>query len=495
MKPWTSMIAAGTALALLPQTGSAQETDRQCNMVPNASGIELLISVEGIPGRYALTCRNGALVAVPAEAAGLVSAPTPQAQATRSAARTVDALISGTTPPETEIGRNMAGITSQGDTPARGETAPASADSQGSGEPTAPSDAAPQDPVAGDIPAVATVDRSTGTTDEPPVVSAPPPSVTTKSGPGSMDAQKAAAAAVSDRANAPAGAGAPATGTSDAANTPEKPDAATEGPRTPGAATGAAEPRPSGAPLETGPGALAEQMAAATSGAPASGSAPAPSKTGPGSLDEQKASASRAARQDAPNGAAVRPPSDTASSARNDDAGASTTPDATPEPDKTAVAAPKADAVPDLRVTPGGTKAAGDEEEADMIAVPANVIASAKLALPGVTFSSVSMREVEDGQLFALRGQTETGTPVAIAVEPEGRIVSVDRPIDPAQVPDMVDRIARALLPDRSVEDVLLSTRDNYSSYFIFRGVDDQAVPFALEVRSDGQESRFVTPN
>ncbi|MER0239002.1 hypothetical protein [Fulvimarina sp. MAC8] len=732
MKSWTSMIAAGTALALLPQSGQAQESAQQCSGVPNASGIELLISVEGAPGRYRLTCQNGALVAVPAEAAGLVTSPTAAEQATESAANTADAMISG----EMQIGRNMAGVGSEemqgiagataqdetgsnvktsgsGDLTPRTEqplleeaepdgmvpseeaesstsaeteienSAEETADDLADeatdlGEPPAPLDSdeassdesggametesnsdaeepdtavngvtgseedrtdddtsasseeswandaesfaeEPQEEMPEGIPSMATVDESTGTTDEAPVVSKPQGAVT-KTGPGSLAQQMAAAS------QSPAAEGAGDRAADEMSSSSEESDGSGERAKTAKSEDGSEDAlQATGVPSRTGPGTLEEQMAAATVG---NGSTGAPSKTGPGSLEQHMSAATaRSAATEESAGASDEADSGTdseesnasslestgvpsrtgpgtleeqmaAAAAGNGSTGApsksgpgtleqqmsaATAQSAATEesasasneteestqseegttnsldaagvpsrsgpgtleeqmaaatagngstgaPSKTGPgtleqqmsaasaqsassegdtsdmgsnAGAEASATPDesgdqmaaVSPAPSSEPEANSAESDDRIAVPANVVASARLALPGVDFRSVSVRDEEDGQLFALRGEAPDGTPVSVAVEADGQIVSVDRQIEPEQVPEQVNSIATALLPDRSVDRVMLSTRENYKSYFVFQGKDSTSAPFALEIRSDGREARFVRPN
>ncbi|MEN3791788.1 hypothetical protein [Fulvimarina sp. MAC3] len=671
MKSWTSMIAAGTALAILPQQSWAQETARQCTSVPNASGIELLISVEGAPGRYSLTCQNGALVAVPAEAAGLVTSPTASEQATQSAANTAGAMISG----EMQIGRNMAGISSsdeQGNENAGAKDAPndaassqesenaastetqiensaeETADDLKEGSPdldeppaaletdkatenetgagTASDDVTaesfaeePQNQMPDDIPSMATVDQSTGTTNEAPVVSKPQSAVTetgpgslsqqmaaasqapgadgeaetepaagemtssesgdggskksaegetspeepdaapqamgapSKSGPGTLEEQMAAAAAGNGSSGAPSQSG-PGTlaqqmsaATARSADTEDTADASDESEATSTSENMSPSLETTGVPSKSGPGTLAEQMAAATAG---NGSSGAPSQSGPGTL-EQQMSAATARSADTEDTADASDESEATSTSENMSASLETTGvpsksgpgtleeqmaaatagngssgapsqsgPGTLEQQMSAATAQSANAKSDTpdsgSMTEAGTDQAPDENgdqmaavspapstgqqnsappADDRIAVPANVIASARLALPGIDFRSVSVRDEESGKLFALRGEGPGGIPVSIAVEADGQIVSVDRQIEPEQVPNQVERIATALLPDHSVDRVILSTRENYTSYFIFEGTDSASVPFALEVRSDGQAARFVRAN
>lgn len=608
MKSWTSMIAAGTALAILPQTGAAQESASQCTGVPNAAGVELLISVEGAPGHYSLTCQNGALVAVPAEAANLVTSPSASEQATESAASTADAMISG----EMEIvGRNMAGVGSSGsqenesastenepdvagspqdsEDPASAETEiensaeetaddlkdgspdldepPAALESDqatetetdggtesesASGEKTEDATAEsfaeePQEEMPDGIPSMATIDQSTGTTDEAPVVSKPQGAIT-KTGPGSLAQQMAAASQAPDAKSDPetgsdTGKMTPSgSGDETSAGSQASEDGSDGAPQAMGAtsksgpgtleeqmAAAAAGNGSSGAPLQTGPGALEQQMLAATAksagaendtsdegdaastsadstanslkatGVPSrsgpgtleeqmaaasagNGSSGAPSQTGPGSLEQQMRAAT-AQSAEAGNGAAAAGESDAGETKSSAKENSSSTPDSSG--DQMAAASPTP--------TPAQPERATSAD--DRVAVPAQVIASARLAMPGVDFRSVSVGEDDGQRFFALRGEGPGGTPVSVAVEADGQIVSVDRQIEPEQVPGQVDRIASALLPDRSVERIMLSTRENYTSYFVFQGTDSTSAPFALEIRSDGQEARFVRPN
>ncbi|EAU40288.1 cell wall surface anchor family protein [Fulvimarina pelagi HTCC2506] len=667
MTSWTSMIATGTALALVPLSGNAQQSDGQCAGVPNSSGIELLISVEGAPGRYRLTCQNGALVAVPAEVAGLATSPTPSEQAMESAASTVGAMISG----EMEIGRNMAGVGSadpardredasgetaaeammpdggdvtprteeplledakpDGVVPRKNGTVPASEEEASADLATTKTEAEsfaeePKEKMPQDIPAMATVDESTGTTDEAPVVSDLQGTVTesgpgsleqqmdaaiagngssgtpSKRGPGTLEQQMAAATAQSAESNEDATADAETseaesedgtTSSLEATGVPSKSgpgtleqqmeaaiagngSSGTPSKRGPGTleqqmaaataqstesnedatadeATSVAESEDgttssleaTGVPSKSGPGTLEQQMDAAIAG---NGSSGTPSKRGPGTLEQQMSAATAQSTNDMEDSTSDDASSDTASKddttssleatgvpsksgpgtleeqmdaaiAGNGSSGSPSkrgpgtleqqmsaataqsaeieteTSDEVSGSDTTDPASPSETSDELAAVTTAPISESKGDDEADRIAVPAEVVASARLALPGVEFQSVSVREESGTQLFALRGAALGGTPVSVAVEPDGQIVSIDREVDSEQVPEQVNRIATALLPDRLVNRVMLSTRENYMSYFVFRGVDSQSVPFALEVRSDGQEARFVRAN
>ncbi|MEP0507942.1 MAG: hypothetical protein ABJD38_04405, partial [Aurantimonas coralicida] len=90
----TIMLLGTTAALALPAFGAAtaQEPDRaQCVPALTDGGFALTIRVEGEDGLFRLTCRDGSLVAVPADAmVGQALAPTADA-ASEAAAREIDA--------------------------------------------------------------------------------------------------------------------------------------------------------------------------------------------------------------------------------------------------------------------------------------------------------------------------------------------------------------------------------------------------------------------
>ncbi|MCB8838209.1 hypothetical protein [Aurantimonas sp. VKM B-3413] len=152
---------------------------------------------------------------------------------------------------------------------------------------------------------------------------------------------------------------------------------------------------------------------------------------------------------------------------------------------------------------PDGSSLDGDEQKSkdriasretdqpDMVPVPLVVIGNAELALPGVSFKSVSVAGEEKDRVYSLRGITRRGTEVSVDVDPTGHIRQVDREIAPGDVPDPIARIADAVLPNADIEHVTLSSRDNYRSFFIFSGSDERGSPVVLEIRSDGRRVEF----
>ncbi|MBB4002245.1 hypothetical protein [Aurantimonas endophytica] len=135
--------------------------------------------------------------------------------------------------------------------------------------------------------------------------------------------------------------------------------------------------------------------------------------------------------------------------------------------------------------------AAGNFADDDMIAVPLVVIGNAELALPGARFDSVAIEG--DGEFFDLRG-TLRGDAVSVAVAPDGVIMQIDRMIEAEAVPEGVARIADALLPEAEIETITLSSRHNYTSFFVYEGRDVRGTPFTLEIRSDGRNVEFKRP-
>ncbi|NDV85486.1 hypothetical protein GTW51_02110 [Aurantimonas aggregata] len=159
------------------------------------------------------------------------------------------------------------------------------------------------------------------------------------------------------------------------------------------------------------------------------------------------------------------------------------------EADAAATGAPQADGEPkhEERLADG----ASDRADDDMVAVPLVVIGNAELALPGAQFTSVAIEG--DGERFDLRG-TLRGETVSVAVAPDGTILQIDRAISSDTVPDGVARIAEALLPEAEIEAVTLSSRQNYTSFFVYEGRDVRGTPFTLEIRSDGRNVEFKRP-
>lgn len=142
------------------------------------------------------------------------------------------------------------------------------------------------------------------------------------------------------------------------------------------------------------------------------------------------------------------------------------------------------------RLADGEADAAGD----DRVPVPLVVIDSAELAVPGARFDSVIVEDDGDDRLYGLRGMLQDAA-ISVAVTPDGDVRQIDRAIKEDAVPDGVARIAEALLPGAEIRAITLSSRDNYTSFFVFEGRDVRDTPFMLEIRSDGRSVEFKRPS
>ena len=533
----TIMLLGTTAALALPALGAAtaQEPDRaQCVPALTDGGFALTIRIEGEDGLFRLTCRDGSLVAVPADAVvGQALAPTADATS-ETAAREIDA--SG------EAAQSELGASEElAEPPTELSAAPdgdASDKMASDGVPTAP-DAETTAKDAGTIieDSVAAAQGSTGET------ATAPEADSQASGAEADDedtrAPGTASAAINDLIGATGNAGALGEASAD----PAQPDGQADIADVPEA--DAADEMDSRDSADADPldDAMADAMSQDDSESEAGDAAMSGDMAADSLADDAEdedavdiiADSADDAASELDIDALDSPPEELTDTARNAAGVAGTMPqssvteapqDAEPtgqatmaaedgmaEMDKPAVA--PEDAAPDGQVaSPGEAKqsdrlaatedpamdeaedaAAPQASEPDMIAVPLAVIGSAELALPGAQFRSVAIRDDGDQQVYALRGEMRSGRDVAVTVAEDGAVVKIDREILQEDVPERILRIAEALMPDAEILRVTLSNRDNYKSFFVFSGLDARGDGFELEIRSDGRSVAFDRPS
>ncbi|MAY30235.1 MAG: hypothetical protein CL627_13645 [Aurantimonas sp.] len=533
----TIMLLGTTAALALPALGAAtaQEPDRaQCVPALTDGGFALTIRIEGEDGLFRLTCRDGSLVAVPADAVvGQALAPTADATS-ETAAREIDA--SG------EAAQSELGASEElAEPPTELSAAPdgdASDKMASDGVPTAP-DAETTAKDAGTIieDSVAAAQGSTGET------ATAPEADSQASGAEADDedtrAPGTASAAINDLIGATGNAGALGEASAD----PAQPDGQADIADVPEA--DAADEMDSRDSADADPldDAMADAMSQDDSESEAGDAAMSGDMAADSLADDAEdedavdiiADSADDAASELDIDALDSPPEELTDTARNAAGVAGTMPqssvteapqDAEPtgqatmaaedgmaEMDKPAVA--PEDAAPDGEVaSPGEAKqsdrlaatedpamdeaedaAAPQASEPDMIAVPLAVIGSAELALPGAQFRSVAIRDDGDQQVYALRGEMRSGRDVAVTVAEDGAVVKIDREILQEDVPERILRIAEALMPDAEILRVTLSNRDNYKSFFVFSGLDARGDGFELEIRSDGRSVAFDRPS
>ncbi|MCK5931425.1 MAG: hypothetical protein KAG89_04565 [Fulvimarina manganoxydans] len=502
MRTKTHAIVAGGALALLSPVTAA--TAQQCANVPNAAGIELMITVEGVPGQYRLTCRNGALVAVPDEAAELGGTPTMGQRMSESVARTageiVDAPKTGAdASSDTKASKDDAGaeppveaaIEKTAKTAAQAikddanlDTVPEALESEGgaskpAGPTGAEASAAIQD--QGSTSAEGAIEDSASEAASEIKSGSDLDSVPEPLKEGEESSQSSAKSAPKAAANnaaeviekSAAEAADDLQGKTRLDSVPEnlsQEDARSDGQ----GGTGPSAPRED----ETDPAETAANLAGVSGQSPSNGKGDTASPEIPNDVPE-------VATVDRATGTTDEPP--VVSPNMVGEAPMTSEPGGNREDQRSSTQS--SDDRPDQPVTPD--RQAQTDAQADMVAVPLAVIASAELALPGADFEAVSIRGDDADRVYALRGTTWDGTPVSVTVQADGRVTRVDRRVDPGAVPGPIRRIAEALLPGAAIKRVLLSSRDNYSSYFVYEGTDERSQPFALEIRSDGRSVQF----
>ncbi|MCW7545787.1 hypothetical protein N7I30_18510 [Aurantimonas litoralis] len=554
----TIMLLGTTAALALPALGAAtaQEPDRaQCVPALTDGGFALTIRVEGEDGLFRLTCRDGSLVAVPADAVvGQALAPATDATS-ETAAKEIDA--SG------EAAQSELGASEElAEPPTELSAAPDGdvGDMMASdGVPTAP-DAETAAKDAGTIieDSVAAAQGSSGET------ATAPETDSQASGTAADDedtrAPGTASAAINDLIGATGNAGAPGEASTDPAQPDDQADIADADTQDDAMADVLEEGNPADAETETAD-TMSEDDVEDEIGQDGDMADNESDGTDDGFEDAAEADdaamsnemASDSAEYDAEDAVDIiadsaddaaseldidaldSPPGELTDTARNAAGVAGTMPqssvteapqDAEPTGpatmaeedgmaamDKPAVA--PEDAAPDGEVaSPGEAKqadrlaatedpamdeaddaAAPQTSEPDMIAVPLAVIGSAELALPGAQFRSVAIREDGDQQVYALRGEMRSGRDVAVTVAEDGAVVKIDREILQEDVPERILRIAEALMPDAEILRVTLSNRDNYKSFFVFSGLDARGDGFELEIRSDGRSVAFDRPS
>lgn len=133
--------------------------------------------------------------------------------------------------------------------------------------------------------------------------------------------------------------------------------------------------------------------------------------------------------------------------------------------------------------------------EAKTVRVPGPVIGAARLAVPGVTFKTVSLSREEASTFYDLAGRTEAGRAVSVTVDETGRVRAVGREVEAAAVPADLVRIAQAVVPGARIDSAMQSTQENFRSFYLLGGRDAKAEPFALELRADGRSLRFIEPD
>ncbi|EAS49890.1 hypothetical protein SI859A1_01242 [Aurantimonas manganoxydans SI85-9A1] len=535
----TIMLLGTTAALALPAfaAATAQEPDRaQCVPALTDGGFALTIRVEGEDGLFRLTCRDGSLVAVPADAViGQALAPTADATS-ETAVKKIDASGEAA---QSELGASekLAEPPTELSAAPEGDASDMMA-SDGTPVPTAPD----EQTVAKDAgtiieDSVAAAQGATGET-----ATAPEPesrASDTEAEDEDTRAPGTASAAINDLIGDTGNAGALGEASADPAQPDDQADIA-DVPGTDAAVEmdshDSADANPQDDPMAD---AISEDDSDAEAGdAAMSGDMAADSLTDDAE-DEDAADIIADSADDAASELDVdaldSPPEELTDTARNAAGVAGTMPqssvteapqdaepsgpatmaeeDGTAEMDKPAVA--PEDAAPDGEVaSPGEAKqadrlaatedpamdetndaAAPQTSEPDMIAVPLAVIGSAELALPGAQFRSVAIREDGDQQVYALRGQMRSGRDVAVTVAEDGAVVKIDREILQEDVPERILRIAEALMPDAEILRVTLSNRDNYKSFFVFSGLDARGDGFELEIRSDGRSVAFDRPS
>lgn len=556
----TIMLLGTTAALALPALGAAtaQEPDRaQCVPALTDGGFALTIRVEGEDGLFRLTCRDGSLVAVPADAVvGQARAPTADATS-ETAAREIDA--SG------EAAQSELGASEElAEPPTELSAAPDGDASDMMASDEAPPQTAPDAETAakdaGTIieDSVAAAQGSSGETPTDPETDSQASG--TEADDEDTRAPGTASAAINDLIGATGNAGAPGEASTDPAQPDDQADIADADTQDDAMADVLEEGNPADAETETAD-TMSEDDVEDEIGQDGDMADNESDGTDDGFEDAAEADdaamsnemASDSAEYDAEDAVDIiadsaddaaseldidaldSPPGELTDTARNAAGVAGTMPqssvteapqDAEPTGpatmaeedgmaamDKPAVA--PEDAAPDGEVaSPGEAKqadrlaatedpamdeaddaAAPQTSEPDMIAVPLAVIGSAELALPGAQFRSVAIREDGDQQVYALRGEMRSGRDVAVTVAEDGAVVKIDREILQEDVPERILRIAEALMPDAEILRVTLSNRDNYKSFFVFSGLDARGDGFELEIRSDGRSVAFDRPS
>ncbi|MEX6505144.1 hypothetical protein [Jiella sp. M17.18] len=456
MRQLTFLTAA--ALVAVPAAAGAQTASGdQCAPAATKAGFELLLTVQGMDGTFLLTCRNGSLVAVPQES-----------------------------------GNGDAGSGKAGDAAA------------GSGDQTAPAQAIDRSA------AKAASELKQGADLQKPPAIAPQATSAAEAGPagGPADLSTAQGGGTASDAIEESGKNAAEEmkGGADLGKTPDTlqpgPNGADQSSTAPARKAANAEATGEHQPTTAidqsaeqassqikGNADLAEPPQALTQNGSTGGTSPAGSAPTPNT-----AMAVHAA------GVAGQTPSASVSEAARDDSAAGETAMAkdaagADETDKPAVRADEA--TPPGEAGHGNSPksheriASGETGEPDMIPVPMTVIGNAEMALPGARFDSVSLEGDKTQKIYALRGKTRRGATVLVAVDPDGHVRKVDRQIAPEDVPPPIAHITDAVLPGADVKSVMLSSRDNYRSFFVFSGDDSRGTPFVLEVRSDGRRVEF----
>lgn len=556
----TIMLLGTTAALALPAFGAAtaQEPDRaQCVPALTDGGFALTIRVEGEDGLFRLTCRDGSLVAVPADAVvGQALAPTADATS-ETAAREIDA--SG------EAAQSELGASEElAEPPTELSAAPDGDASDMMASDEAPPQTAPDAETAakdaGTIieDSVAAAQGSSGETPTDPETDSQASG--TEADDEDTRAPGTASAAINDLIGATGNAGAPGEASTDPAQPDDQADIADADTQDDAMADVLEEGNPADAETETAD-TMSEDDVEDEIGQDGDMADNESDGTDDGFEDAAEADdaamsnemASDSAEYDAEDAVDIiadsaddaaseldidaldSPPGELTDTARNAAGVAGTMPqssvteapqDAEPTGpatmaeedgmaamDKPAVA--PEDAAPDGEVaSPGEAKqadrlaaaegsamdeaedaAAPQTSEPDMIAVPLAVIGSAELALPGAQFRSVAIRDDGDQQVYALRGEMRSGRDVAVTVAEDGAVVKIDREILQEDVPERILRIAEALMPDAEILRVTLSNRDNYKSFFVFSGLDARGDGFELEIRSDGRSVAFDRPS
>jgi hypothetical protein len=130
----------------------------------------------------------------------------------------------------------------------------------------------------------------------------------------------------------------------------------------------------------------------------------------------------------------------------------------------------------------------------EMVRVPAAIADAARDVLPGITFKNVVLSRDGATTVYGLAGENQAGRGVAVDVDQAATVLRVDRQVGLGELPPEILTLAKAVVPQATIDKAVMSIRPNFQSFFVVSGRTAKAEDFALEIRADGRSLAFIEP-
>ena len=160
-----------------------------------------------------------------------------------------------------------------------------------------------------------------------------------------------------------------------------------------------------------------------------------------------------------------------------------------------AAAGPPGEAKSEERIAPeAAAEPTPTAASPEMVRVPAAIAGAARDVLPGITFKNVVLSRDGATTVYGLAGENQAGRGVAVDVDQAGTVLRVDRQIGLSELPPEILTLAKAVVPQATIDKAVMSIRPNFQSFFVVSGRTAKAEDFALEIRADGRSLAFIDP-